>query len=113
MAVAMTVLQPSIRPSTARSFDGFIVVAVLWILGALATLASIYAVYVINTATSMSVNDDRLQAEAMVTAALELTAYRVSAAGADNRPSRGGFLFRLGNANIAVAFKSETRRLAL
>ena len=113
MALAMTVLQPSIRPSTARSFDGFIVVAGMWILGALATLASIYAVYVINTATSMSVNDDRLQAEAMVTAALELTAYRVSAAGTDNRPSRGGFLFRLGNANIAVELKSETGRIDL
>ena len=30
--------------------DGFIIVAVLWILGALATLATIYAVYVIDTA---------------------------------------------------------------
>ena len=99
----MTVLRHRILPSTARTSDGFIVVAVLWILGALATLASIYAVYVINTATSMSVNDDRLQAEALVTAALELTAYRVTAAGTDNRPSRGEFLFRQGNANVAVA----------
>ena len=48
--------------------DGFIVVAVLWMLGALATLASIYAVYVINTATAMGVNDDRLQAEGLMTA---------------------------------------------
>src|SRR5262249_56030078 len=30
--------------------DGFIVVAVLWMLGALAVLASIYSAYVINTA---------------------------------------------------------------
>ena len=109
----MTVLRHRILPSTARTSDGFIVVAVLWILGALATLASIYAVYVINTATSMSVNDDRLQAEALVTAALELTAYRVTAAGTDNRPSRGEFLFRQGNANVAVEFKSETGRIDL
>ena len=100
-------------PSTPQSSGGFIIVAVLWMLGALATLASIYAVYVINAATSMSVNDDRLQAEALVNAALELTAYRVLAAGADNRPSRGEFLFRLGHANVAVEFKSETGRIDL
>jgi general secretion pathway protein K len=109
----MIVLEPRIQPTTARGSDGFIVVAVLWILGALATLASIYAVYVINTATSMSVNKDRLQAEALVTAALELTAYRVTAVGTDNRPSRGEFLFRLGNANVTVEFKSETGRIDL
>jgi general secretion pathway protein K len=112
-ALAMIVLEPRIQPTTARGSDGFIVVAVLWILGALATLASIYAVYVINTATSMSVNKDRLQAEALVTAALELTAYRVTAVGTDNRPSRGEFLFRLGNANVTVEFKSETGRIDL
>ena len=32
--------------------DGFIIVAVLWILGALATLASVYAVFIIDTATA-------------------------------------------------------------
>jgi len=112
-ALAMAILPPRIlSPSTRRS-SGFIIVAVLWILAALATLASIYAVYVINTATAMSVNNDRVQAEALVTAALELTAYRVTAAGADNRPSRGELLFRLGNANAAVEFTSETGRIDL
>jgi general secretion pathway protein K len=101
------------RPPTARTSAGFILVAVLWILAALATLASIYAVYVVNTATSMGVNDDRVKAEALISAALELTAYRVTAAGTDNRPSRGEFLFRLGNANITVQFTSETGRIDL
>jgi general secretion pathway protein K len=96
-----------------RSPDGFIVVAVLWMLGALATLASIYAVYVINTATAMSVNDDRLHAEALMTAALELTAYRLTATDADNRPSRGDFAFRLGRAAVAVEFRSEAGRIDL
>lgn len=112
-ALAMTVPRHRMPPSTPQSSGGFIIVAVLWMLGALATLASIYAVYVINAATSMSVNDDRLQAEALVNAALELTAYRVLAAGAENRPSRGEFLFRLGHANVAVEFKSETGRIDL
>jgi general secretion pathway protein K len=109
----MSIRRPSLRCPTARRSDGFIVVAVLWILAALATLASIYAVYVINTATAMSVNDDRVQAEAVITAALELTAYRITAAGTDKRPSWGEFLFRLGNANVGVEFKSETGRIDL
>jgi general secretion pathway protein K len=96
-----------------RSREGFIVVAVLWILGALATLASIYAVYVINTATAMSVNEDRVQAEALMTAALELTTYRLTSTDADNRPSRGDFSFRLGRAAVAVEFRSEAGRIDL
>jgi len=108
----MNALPAICRPRTGRS-NGFIVVAVLWILGALATLASIYAVYVINTATSMSVNDDRLQAEAMVTAALELTAYRITASDAEHRPSHGDLAFRLGRANVAAEFKSEAARIDL
>ncbi|HEV3395885.1 MAG TPA: type II secretion system protein GspK [Xanthobacteraceae bacterium] len=102
-----------VTPPTKRSRDGFIVVAVLWILGALATLASIYAVYVINTATAMGVNDDRLQAEGLVTAALELTTYRLTSTDADNRPSRGDFVFRLGRAGVTVDFRSEAGRIDL
>jgi len=93
--------------------DGFIVVAVLWMLCALATLASIYAVYVINTASAMSVNEERLQTEALLTAALVLTAYRLTATDADNRPSRGDFAFRLGRAAVAVDFRSEAGRIDL
>jgi general secretion pathway protein K len=112
-APIMDALRRIIQPSIARSPDGFIIVAVLWILGALATLASIYAVYVINTATSMGVNDDRLQAEGLITAALELTAYRLTSVNTDARPSRGNFVFRLGPADVAVEFKSETGRIDL
>ena len=65
----------SIKPS-AR--DGFIIVAVLWILVALAALASIYSIYINNSALAVSVMDDGLQAEALVSAGLELTAYRLA-----------------------------------
>jgi general secretion pathway protein K len=99
--------------SPGQNRDGFIVVAVLWMLGALATLASIYAVYVINTATAMGVNDQRVQAEGLMTAALELTTYRLTATDADNRPSRGEFAFRLGRAAVAVDFRSEAGRIDL
>ena len=92
--------------------DGFIVVAVLWILGALATLASIYAVYVVNTASAFGVHDDRLKAEGLVTAGLELTAYQLSAT-PEARPSRGSFAFRLGTATVRVEFSSEAARIDL
>jgi general secretion pathway protein K len=100
-------------PSAGQGRDGFIVVAVLWMLAAFATLASIYAVYVVNTATAMSVNEERLQAEGLMTAALELAAYRLSTTDADDRPSRGDFTFRLGRAAVAVDFRSETGRVDL
>jgi general secretion pathway protein K len=92
--------------------DGFIVVAVLWILGALATLASIYAIYVVDTAAAFAVHDDRLQAEAVVSAGLELTAYQVTAI-PENRPTHGAFKVRLGNADVAVDFRSEAARIDL
>ena len=97
----------------ARADDGFIVVAVLWILGALAALASIYAVYVTNTAISLSANDDRLQAEALVTAGLELTAYQLSGQEVDTRPTQGAFRFRMGRSAVAVEFRSEAARIDL
>jgi len=100
-------------PVRGQSDDGFIIVAVLWILGALATLVSIYAVYVANTAVSLSVNDDRLQAEASVSAALELTAYRLAAVSAEARPTQGTFSFRAGRASVAVEFRSEAARIDL
>ena len=50
--------------SATRAQDGFVLVAVLWILAALATLASIYSSYTVNTAAASLVADDRVQAEA-------------------------------------------------
>jgi general secretion pathway protein K len=91
--------------------EGFIVIAVLWILGALATLVAIYAIYVIDSAASFAAYDDRLRAEALVSGALELTAYRLKAA--DSHPSHGKFDFRLGHANVAVEFRPETARVDL
>jgi general secretion pathway protein K len=93
--------------------DGFIVVAVLWILGALSALASIYAVYVINTASAFTAYDDHLKTEALVSAALELTAYRQKMGGAQPHPTHGQFEFQLGHANVAVEYRSEAARVDL
>src|SRR5271166_2850683 len=93
--------------------DGFIVVAVLWIIGALATLAVIYAAYVANAASSISVGDDRLQSEALMTAALELTAFQLTLAKGETVPTHGQFSFRAGRASIDAQFPSESARIYL
>lgn len=93
--------------------DGFIIVAVLWILIALATLVSIYSIYINNSALAISVMDDGLEAEALVSAGLELTAYRLTVPKDASRPTRGQFGFRLGRANVVVNYSSETARIDL
>jgi general secretion pathway protein K len=92
--------------------EGFIIVAVLWILAALATLASIIAVYVINAANAFTVHDERLQSEALTRAALELSIYQI-ARDPQAAPTRGSFVFRMGTAAIATNFVSEAARIDL
>jgi general secretion pathway protein K len=101
------------RCQCAADDRGFIIVAVLWILGLLAALVSIYAVYVTNAALSVSVNDDRLQAEALTSSAVELAAYQLVATDEKSRPTQGHFTLRMGRAGIAVEFRSEAARIDL
>jgi len=115
------------RAPNSSACDGFIIVAVLWILVALATLASVYSIYINNSALAVSGMDDGLQAEALVSAGLELTAFRLAVSkdkdkNKDNdkdkdkdaqRPTRGQFVFRLGRANVTVNYSSETARIDL
>jgi len=123
-----TVHNPACGPRQTTA-DGFILVAALWIIAALATLASIFSIYLANTATSLSLNDSTVQSEALVVASLELTAYQVSApqpsatqsgaqparrdANVPPRPTRGDFGFRLGHADVAVNFITEAARIDL
>ncbi|MGH6856252.1 MAG: general secretion pathway protein GspK [Methylocella sp.] len=93
--------------------DGFIIVAVLWILAALAALAGVYAVYVANTAVAARVYDSRLESEALIAAGLELTAYRLIGFEDASRPTSGAFDFQLGRFKVGVAFRSEGARIDL
>jgi general secretion pathway protein K len=95
-----------------KSSDGFIVVAVLWILAVLATLATTYAVYVNATAFALADYDVRLQAQELAMAGVELAVYRLTE-NPDARPAQGKFGFRLGNAAVAVDFRSESGRIDL
>ena len=94
-----------------RGERGFIIVAVLWIMLALSTLAAIYATYVVRTAYAVGPSDDRVNAEALFNAALELTAYRLSIGPKEERPPRGRFSFRLGRATVVEEFNSESGRI--
>lgn len=112
-AVAASLWNRSIGalPPRDRRSGGFIIVAVLWILGALATLAVIYSLYARQTALEFVDHDERLQAQALAVSGVELAAYRILSL--SDRPSHGQFSFRQGAAIINVAFSAENGRIDL
>ena len=72
--------------SAARRNDGFIIVAVLWMVAALGVLAAIFTRFALTTAIATTVHEDRLQAESMMQAAVELTAFQITATDSKTRP---------------------------
>jgi general secretion pathway protein K len=96
-----------------RNARGFIVVAVLWILAALSALVLIYLTYVTNTAVVVAGSTERVQAEAMVTAAIELAAYQLTGLTEAARPTSGTFNARVGPGKVSVTFRSEAARIDL
>jgi general secretion pathway protein K len=100
-------------PTVATSERGFVLVAVLWIIAALSALATVFAIYLSNSAQAVALNDTGLQAEALVSAGVELTAYQLSLADDKARPFQGSFRYRLDKAEIDVSFVTETARVDL
>ena len=96
-----------------RASGGFIIVAVLWILLALAVLASIASSYVAQSAIALAPLERSLQTDAIITAGLDLTTYRLSMSAPGGRPTRGAFRFRLARTNVDVEFLSEAARVDL
>ena len=104
------------RALTYRSMDGergFVIVAVLWLLAALAALALIFSLYLANSTRALALNETALQAEALVSAGVELTAYQLRLAGEQARPARGAFQTQLNRAELSVSFVSEAARIDL
>ena len=99
--------------SATRTEAGFVLVAVLWILAALATLASIYSSYTVKTAAASRVPDDRVQAEASIRAGVEMAVFRQLAVPEKARLARGGFDLRVGRTGVTVRFRSEAARIDL
>jgi general secretion pathway protein K len=100
------------RHSGQKRDDGFILVAVLWILAALATLAVIYSLYARETAAAFLDHNERLQGEALAMSGIELAVYRLTEV-PGKHPSLGQFTFRQGSAAVEVAFASENSRVDL
>jgi general secretion pathway protein K len=96
-----------------QSQRGFVIVAVLWILIALSSLAMIFAVYLSASAQAMAIGDTALQNEALVSAGVELSAYRLLQTADDKRPTQGSFHFRMDDADVGVTFTSEAARIDL
>jgi general secretion pathway protein K len=86
---------------------------VLWILAALAALVLIYLTYVTNTAVTVAGNTDRIQSDALVSAGVELAAYRLSTPNEAARPTSGTFEARIGAGRVSVTFRSEAARIDL
>jgi general secretion pathway protein K len=101
------------RAAATSSERGFVIVAVLWILAALAALATIFSMYLSGSARALAIGDTALQAEALVSASLELTTYQLLLAGDTARPSHGSFHFGMDGADVVVAFTSEAARIDL
>jgi len=94
------------------SDEGFIIVAALWLLGALATLAMIYSFYVKETAAAFLDHNEKLQAEALAISGVELAVYRLTEV-PGRHPSLGKFSFRQGSATVRTAFAAENGRIDL
>jgi general secretion pathway protein K len=93
--------------------DGFIIVAVLWILAALATLVSVYAIYVTNSAIAVAASGDAAIADPLVTAGVELAAYQLLGQTDEKRSAIGQFTARVGAAQLTIVFQTEAARIDL
>ena len=92
---------------------GFVIVAALWLVAALAALAVIFSAYLASSARALALSDSALETEALVSAGVELTAYQLRLPREDARPSQGSFRTRLNGSELAVTFVSEAARVDL
>lgn len=96
-----------------RCDGGFVVVAALWLLTALAVLATIASIYVTQSARALAALDATAQMDMLTSAGMELAAYQLSAPATTHRPRRGRFGFRLAKCNVTVEYLSEAARINL
>jgi general secretion pathway protein K len=96
----------------ARSNRGFVVVVVLWMVAMIAALLLIYVNYVVNTGSLVATVTQRVQTDALMRAAVELTAYQLLQSRKNER-THGSIETRLGATQLQIAFRSEGARVDL
>lgn len=101
---------PSV-PTDSRS--GFVLIAVLWMLAALAGLVGAYTAYALTMTQSADVYVRRVSAEAAISGALELAVFDLVRIEPKLRPLQGSFDYRIGESRAHVRFASESLRLDL
>lgn len=111
MSIAKRIAERAKGPAP-RS-EGFILVAVLWMLLALATLVTVYAAFVTRSAFAVAANSDAIRAEPLIAAGVELAAYQLGGTAAKDRPAIGHFSARVATARLAVAYATEAARVDL
>ena len=99
--------------ASGRSRNGFIMVAALWLLAALATLASVASVYMAQSARALTAFDTSLQSEMLTTAGIELAAYELSGTASRSTSDARRLRFRLSNSEVTVEYMSEAARINL
>ena len=100
-------------PAGRRPERGFVIIAVLWMMAMIAALLLIYLNYVVHTASLVSTVTQRVQSDALMRAAVELTAFQLGQSKDADRPTHGIVDTRLGAARIHIAFRSEGARIDL
>ncbi|CCE03141.1 putative General secretion pathway protein K, GspK [Bradyrhizobium sp. STM 3809] len=104
-------IQGSQRDRAAR--DGFILIAALWMLAALAALVVIVSQQLGSSARLLRLEDEAVEADALISAGIELSAYRLLSAKEEDRPKQGSLHVMLGGNDIAVTYVSEAARIDL
>ena len=100
-------------PTIRGSERGFVIVAVLWMMAMIAALLLIYLSYVVHTANLVSTVTQRVQTDALIRAAVELTAFQLGRSKDEDRPTHGTVDTRLGAARLRIEFRSEGARVDL
>lgn len=93
--------------------DGFILIAALWMLAALAALVVVVSQQLGSSARLLRLEDEEVEADALISAAIELSAYRLLLSKDEERPRQGGFRLALAGNDIAVSFVNEAARIDL
>jgi general secretion pathway protein K len=102
-----------VRKGSRASRNGFIVVAALWLLAALAALATVASVYVSQSAAALTALDAGTETEMLASAGIELAGYELSLPATARRPTHGGFSFNLAKSTVTVEYMSEAARINL